>query len=51
VLTIGADGPDTVVPGLLAAGECASASVHGRTVQVDPMRPPLKAPKTKRLKL
>jgi succinate dehydrogenase (ubiquinone) flavoprotein subunit len=30
VLTIGSDGnPDTVVPGLLAAGECASASVHG----------------------
>jgi len=30
VVTLGKDGnPDTVVPGLLAAGECASASVHG----------------------
>src|SRR6056300_547682 len=29
VLTLGADGKDTTVPGLLAAGECASSSVHG----------------------
>ena len=30
VVTLGKDGnPDSVVPGLLAAGECASASVHG----------------------
>ena len=29
VLTLGPDGKDAVVPGLLAAGECASSSVHG----------------------
>jgi succinate dehydrogenase (ubiquinone) flavoprotein subunit len=29
VVTLGKDGPDTVVPGLMAAGEAACASVHG----------------------
>ncbi len=29
VLTVGADGPDTVVPGLMAIGEAACVSVHG----------------------
>jgi len=29
VVTLGRDGPDTVVPGLMAAGEAACASVHG----------------------
>ncbi|OMJ67942.1 hypothetical protein SteCoe_34754 [Stentor coeruleus] len=29
VLTRGSDGVERIVPGLLAAGECASASVHG----------------------
>jgi succinate dehydrogenase / fumarate reductase flavoprotein subunit len=29
VVTIGADGPDTVVPGLFAVGEAACVSVHG----------------------
>ncbi|UZK65694.1 succinate dehydrogenase flavoprotein subunit [Sphingomonas sp. M1-B02] len=29
VVTLGADGPDTVVPGLFAVGEAACVSVHG----------------------
>eukprot|EP01117_Protostelium_nocturnum_P000113 TRINITY_DN10197_c0_g1_i1.p1 TRINITY_DN10197_c0_g1~~TRINITY_DN10197_c0_g1_i1.p1 ORF type:complete len:645 (-),score=174.90 TRINITY_DN10197_c0_g1_i1:66-2000(-) len=29
VVTLGKDGPDTVIPGLMAAGEAACASVHG----------------------
>src|SRR3546814_3047600 len=29
ILTLGKDGPDTVVPGLFAVGEAACVSVHG----------------------
>jgi len=29
VLTLDKDGSDKIVPGLMAAGECAVASVHG----------------------
>lgn len=29
VITVRGDEPDSIVPGLLAAGEAASASVHG----------------------
>ena len=33
------------------AGGCATEDLHGRAVQVDPIKPTLKPPGTKRLKL